>query len=463
MKLFPILYSRPLFLLTVICLLTLSSCKKFVQIEPAPNLINSPEVFTNDKTALSAASGVYAQLRGSTLIMTNGGLSLFTALSSDELNLTSTNATYDPFWKDSIPSNNSSIQSNFWSSAYLNIYKTNSVIEGLSSPTCTVSQALKEQLIGEMKVIRSLYYFYLVNLFGDVPLVMTTDYERNAVLPRTAVAQIYTQLISDLLDAESLLKSDYPSAGKVRCNKWAATALLARVYLYTNNWVKAEEKSSAVINSSLYNLAVITDVFLKNSSETILEIASNNEISNTPEGASFIPSSTTVKPTFILNPYLVSDFEPGDLRRKKWVDSNTVSNVRYLYPKKYKQRSVTTPVAEYEIIFRLAELYLIRAEARAQLMSNSGAQADLNIIRSRAGLGNTAANSLASLLTAIEHERRTELFCEWGQRWFDLKRTGRIDALLGFEKGNWKAYSALYPIPNAQLLLNVYLVQNPGY
>jgi hypothetical protein len=114
------------------------------------------------------------------------------------------------------------------------------------------------------------------------------------------------------------------------------------------------------------------------------------------------------------------------------------------------------------MVFRLAEQYLIRAEARAKENNISGSQADLNIIRARAGLPNTTATDVNSLISAIIHERQTELFTEWGNRWFDLRRYNLTD-LLKTEKPGWIPADTLYPIPLSQLKLNVYLRQNKGY
>ncbi len=97
--------------------------------------------------------------------------------------------------------------------------------------------------------MRSFFYFYLVNLFGDAPLVMTTDYKGNAPLARTPKQMIYKQLISDLKEAQELLSVEYLDGSlqkyqdisdRVRPTKWAATALLARIYLYNENYSDAE-------------------------------------------------------------------------------------------------------------------------------------------------------------------------------------------------------------------------------
>jgi len=110
-------------------------------------------------------------------------------------------------------------------------------------------------------------------------------------------------------------------------------------------------------------------------------------------------------------------------------------------------------------------MYLIRAEAAAELNNLSGALADVNIIRARAGLAASTANvtSQTAVLAAVMHERQTELCFEWGNRWFDLKRTGTAGTVLTAEKTGWQSYDTLYPLPQAQIQLNNQLTQNPGY
>ncbi|WP_394334799.1 RagB/SusD family nutrient uptake outer membrane protein [Niastella vici] len=115
------------------------------------------------------------------------------------------------------------------------------------------------------------------------------------------------------------------------------------------------------------------------------------------------------------------------------------------------------------IVFRAAEIYLIRAEARAQQNNLTGAAADLNVIRSRAGLPATTATTPTEYLDAIFRERKFELFTEWGHRWFDLIRTGNANTVLGALKPTWRPTAALFPIVTQVLLSNPQLTQNPGY
>lgn len=108
-------------------------------------------------------------------------------------------------------------------------------------------------------------------------------------------------------------------------------------------------------------------------------------------------------------------------------------------------------------------MYLIRAEARAQQNNISGAQSDLNAIRTRAGLPNTTATTQAQLLSALEHERWVELFTEWSDRWFNLRRLNKSTAVLSLIKPAWQPHQQLYPIASSFMTSNPNLTQNPGY
>ncbi len=450
-------------LLILLLSINMSACKKFVDISPSPQLIATDAIFSDDNTALSAVSGVYVQMRSGSPSFVNGGIGIYAGLTADEIYDTSSSSTYDPYYNNNILSNDGNI-SDFWSTAYNTIYRTNAILQGLDKSNGLTSP-VKNQLKGEMKVVRALIYFYLVNLYGDVPLITTPDYAQNATAERTPVSQVYQQMVVDLTDAQGLLTNTYPSTGKLRPNRLTANALLARIYLFKKDWANAEVQSSAVINSNLYSvLPDLNAVFLINSGETIWEIAPANDAANSAEASAFVPESPTVEPTFAINSYLLNLFDANDKRKTNWLGSNTIGGTTYYYPNKFKNSS-TTSITEYNVVFRFAEQYLIRAEARAQQNTNlPGAVNDLNMIHTRAGLSAYPTSLLqADCLLAVQKERRLELFTEWGDRWFDLKRWGTIDGVLGAEKPGWKPYAALFPLPLDQLTYNVKLIQNTGY
>jgi hypothetical protein len=446
----------------------LTSCKKSISVEKPNHLITTDAVFSDDKTATSALMGLYSRMMQNRLYFASGAMTLYPGLSADEIYSTFPNPARDGFSDNTLLSADGIVRNDIWRFGYFHIYQANAIMEGLDG-SASVSTALKQQLMGEALFVRAFCHFYLVNLFGPVPLVTTTNYQFNAALPRSEVSQVYEEIMTDLKQAQTLLSAAYPSQGRVRPNKWAATALLARVYLYQKDWAHAEEEAGAVISSGAYTLlSDLNSVFLAGSGEAIwqlMPVINNTSGNNTHEGFYFVPACATCPPDFSLRDTLVNAFEPGDARKTAWVGSKTLSSKTYYFPNKYKVRSnyPSTPT-EYSMVLRLSEQYLIRSEARAQQNNLSGALEDLNMVRRRAGLADLSLGDKDSVLRAIEHERQVELFLEWGHRWFDLKRTGRADAVLGGLKApNWESSDMLYPIPFQEIRVNPALTQNPGY
>ena len=453
------------FVLALASLLAAGSCRKLLQVPTPQDEISAGEVFSSDSNALSALSGMYIQIMNNPQSLLNGGMSLYGGLSSDELNNTMPNAFIDEFRLDSLTAANL-LCSNLYTGAYNTIYTANSMLAALQGAN-GVSPNMGSELQGEAEFVRALVYFYLVNLYGGVPLVTTTDFTVSSVQPQASVDDVYKQIVTDLQDAEGRLSvryisdSAYPGA-RTRPNQAAATALLARVWLYEGQWGRAELAADTVIANPRYQLVTdLNQVFLATSPEAIWQLQPVYNNLATAEGNLFIPRSGA-KPGYTLTPELLASWEPGDLRRAAWTDS-VVSPAVYVYPYKYKEASNNPPNSEYEIVLRLAEMYLIRAEARAEQGNTAGAAADLNIVRQRAGLPPTTATDPAVLLAAILHERQIEFFAEWGHRWLDLKRTGAVTSVLSAEKSHWDVTDALYPIPANELTENPKLVQNPGY
>lgn len=455
--------------------LFLTSCRKFVEIDPPKTSLIKTTVFASDATATAAIISIYSSMY--TLAAYSGGsqysVSYLGALASDEFNYESTDPERIEFLNNNI-NPKSTILPSTWSAAYQQIYYVNTVLEGLVASS-GLTPTLKTRLEGEAKFIRAFAYFYLVNLFGDVPLVLTTDYRINAVIPRTPKAEVYRQIIKDLEDAQKLLSTDYLTASgtatleRKRVNKFAPTAMLARVYLYLGNlgdntaWSKAEEEATKIINyTTLYGPVPVKDMFLKNSKEAIWQLGL--DVNNTSEAKLFLSRGNGV-----LRPLFVQQFESIDQRKINWINTTTVAgNIEYLAAK-YKI-TATSPITEYSTVLRLGEQYLIRAEARAhqagKVTGINSAESDINYIRNRAGIGNTSATNETTMLAAIEQERRFELFTEWGHRWLDLKRTNRANAVLGSLKGvDWQTTDQLWPIPEIQLQNDPAMVnqQNPGY
>ena len=222
--------------------------------------------------------------------------------------------------------------------------------------------------------------------------------------------------------------------------------------------------ASAVLNeTALYQLEQnLDEEFLKQSSATIWQLSPGATGANTYEGNSFI-FFTGPPSKFALTAELVAQFENNDLRKLHWVKQITNGSQVWYHAYKYKKDMATPSSVENSIVLRLAEQYLIRAEARAKQGELIGAKEDLNVIRQRAGLPNTLAITAEEILTAIQQERRLELFTELGHRFLDLKRLGQLDTVLGSKPG-WSNTDQLWPLPQAEMDANPFLVpQNPGY
>lgn len=459
----------------VLCIL-LIRCQKLVGVDAPKTAITSATVYANDLSAASAVTGIYSNLMGGTgLSSGTSSISCLGGLLSDEFqNFNSA----DPIFSSCYSNALASTKTYFWPELFLEIYMTNAVLQGLSRSTGVTASEMN-QLTGEAKFMRAFLHFYGTNLYGDFPWVTSTNYLTNNSIRRTPQTQVYQQIIADLKDAQSLLPDHFvtPTGGtitneRVRPNKGAATALLARVYLYIGDWANAKAQTTSVIqNTADYSLvADLNRVFLKNSQEAIWQMQPVRPGLNTWDAYYFIlnspPGSGSSQPV-ALTPSLVNSFDSGDKRRTQWVGSLIAARNTYYYPFKYKIADIGQPLTEYAVVLRLAEQYLIRAEAEAQLNDLTSAANDLNIIRNRAGLPNTTATTQADLLTAIYHERQVELFTEWGHRWFDLKRTGRLNSVMSVvtpqKGGTWSPNGALFPVPQSEITINPNLTQNPGY
>lgn len=446
----------------LLSIVLLGSCEEFIQIDPPRTDLISETVFASEETAEAAMLDIYYQMRvGGPFSGSLNSISFITSLSSDEQlsyyrsSPTST-AEMKQFNDNALLPNNTFVL-RLWSDMYKLIYRANAILEGLSDST--IDSEKRNQLLGEAKFIRAFCYFYLVNLYGDLPLVLTTSYQENSTLPRSPAAEVYKQIVDDLMDAKSKLKSDFSNSNneRVRPNQGTAAAMLARVYLFMERWNDAEASATEVISNPTYSLApTLAGVFNTNGPEAIWQFWSN---SRPTERSTFrfaaIPIFGAIRNEFI------AGFEAGDLRRTAWIartSQNYYSSIKY-------NSTVDNPPTQYATPIRLAEIILIRAEARINLGNLSGATADLNLIRQRAGLSALPSSDVATLTTQLQRERRSELFNEWGLRWLDINRWQLGDMILQPIKPGWKNSASLYPIPEYEIKNNSALsnAQNPGY
>lgn len=471
--------------------IVMNSCVKLVEVDPPYTSVNSDNLYSNESKAISVVTGIYSLMSNSPIFSGSTGISVLTGLSSDELTLYSgvSSESFISYYRNDLISNPvAQFGSEFWSPFYNLIYRCNDVLAGVQAST--LNQSIKRQLVGETKFLRAFFYFYLINLYGDVPLAITADYKVNQLLKRSATTEVYNQIIQDLVEAKELLSNSFldPTLNKItseriRPTRWSAIALLARVYLYTKNWDKAIEESSLIIeNSGMFHLVPLNEVFNKNSREAIWQIQPTVSNRNTAEGLTYLippsgPSNTVTNPVY-LSGQLLNSFEEGDQRKVlgNWINSITVNGHTYFYPYKYKIGAVPSVITsaseytEYLMVFRLAEQYLIRAEARANKNLFEDALSDLNKIRNRSNLNDTTAVGNLELINLIHHEHQVEFFTEWGHRWLELKRTGKVEEVmtsvtpiktLGIIP--WRSYQQLYPLPFAEIERAPNITQNPGY
>ncbi|RNL88514.1 RagB/SusD family nutrient uptake outer membrane protein [Sinomicrobium pectinilyticum] len=461
-------YNFPGILVIVIGILCFS-CEDFVELDPPNSQVVAEVVFESDELADAAVEGIFHRLYQLTGFASGGiySVTMLGGLSADEFDLHNTIAYTDlpDFYQNEISIANRA-NLNVWSSGYNIIYMTNAVLEGLNSSSGVTAET-KRQLEGEVRFLRAFTYFYLVNLFGDVPLITQTNYQDNALTIRVSKDKIYELIIEDLEKAKGLLDVEYPTMERTRPNSLAASSLLARVNLYLEKWEEAEKLATEVISAAdLYNLSEnLSDVFLVNSREAIWQIASAGS-SYTFEGNTFILiSANSFLNPVILSNLLLDTFEENDARFDQWVGrfDDETDSLYYAYKYKIRFLSGAEPPVEYSIGLRLAEQYLIRAEARGKQGNITGALHDLNTIRNRAGLEDISGITDQELMDAIMKERRIEFFAEWGHRWLDLKRTNRADTVISLAKPGWQSTNTLYPIPEQELERNPNLTQNEGY
>ncbi len=293
-----------------------------------------------------------------------------------------------------------------------------------------------------------------MNYFGAIPIKITpTIGTGNLNVEKNPVSEVFTQIIADLTYAEANLTAS--ASTKTRASKYAATALLARVYLYQKNYTLAYQKANDVIKNGGYTLLPnFSTIFASDgSAETIFEVEFDQINRNRIAEYNFpktLNGRAEVKP----DPGLIAAYTPTDTR----LATTFAYSGANAYANKYNDLSLGD---KNVIVLRLAEMYLIKAEAEAHLSTGliSNVQGNINNIRHRANLTDTDAATMPDLLLAIEKERRLEFAFE-GHRWFDLVRTNRAIGLL---PNLTKSYQMLFPIPLSELNTNTKMTQNTGY
>jgi starch-binding outer membrane protein, SusD/RagB family len=379
-----------------------------------------------------------------------------------------------------------------WGGLYQMITRANLVLARV--PAIEMDETQKNQILAEAKFLRALGYFYLVRLYGDVPLVLTPE-EQEALGGRTPQADVFAQIVKDATEAEAALPATWPSTDKGRATSGAAEALLAEQYIWRQDWANAATYAKKIIDSGIYSLVPnYIQAFLPGSQNRPEEIFAAQSSSATGAPAIDIaaweypramnPNSNGGWGTWQPLQSFIDSYPAGDYRREvsfftSGLDPN--GNVVTFLPHVYKFRPTQRP-GQQDVnwpIYRYADVLLMYAEALNEQGQTPEAIQYVNMIRARARNGTGAENrvtpaDLPTSLTqaqarqAIFDERKWELAFE-GKRWFDLVRQG-FPAFQAAESTdptviptNVQPSRMVWPIPQAQIDLNPALTQNPGY
>jgi starch-binding outer membrane protein, SusD/RagB family len=440
------------YILSIGLLTSTVSCNKFLDVQPLESISDTQTIY--DKTsAETAIRGVYSAL-------SNGGYygTTFQSigyLSGDNIQWTGSQSQVQEFINKKVNPENSTI-SGAWTAIYRTVNRANNVIVKVPEVTDPLlTQTLKNQIVGEALFIRALSYFDLARTWGGVPLITkpTASPTENRGIARSTQAETYAQVLKDLEAAEPLLPA---TTDRYRATKKTVWALRARLHLYLKEWAKADEFASKLISDSNYRLVKPFNTFFANDArgtqESVFEIFYSANETNGHRGQ-WQPQTNGGTRQWAPNDALVAllnDPKVGGGRSTLVAKDNQNRWYGNLY---YR-----TPATDPSFVFRIAELYLIRAEARANLDKTVDGLADLNAVRDRAGISLSDASTKDALLLAIENERRVEFALE-PHRWFDVVRTGRAAQVFNVTEAN----RLLLPIPVGETLIDKALVQNPGY
>ena len=446
----------------------MTGCDSTLDIDTPADKISLDDAYDTPESIEAIHTGLYAKnFLGNNVYHSH--IPVYLSFFSDDLKH-SNSGTYGVYFSNQYIES-TDICGNFWNYEYSSIYRSNSFIDNVTGFN-GLSEGTKNFYLASAYSFRALDYFYLTNVYGDVPLVLnSTDINGNATKPRAAQSQVYAQIEADLLKAAALFGEEDHGVTNFSAN--SCYALLSRVYVYTEQWDKAIEYANKLIpvadggSGKKYQLEEIEKVYKASSREAIFSAnmegysGSGTYVGYTREGNMFVPSKNTV--TYTLTNCIV-DILQND-KRSAWIANN---NGIY-YPYKYKNRANQTDADNYEYQnwFRLTEMYLCRAEALAHKGDLAGAVADVNKIRRRAGISELDAQLMTQedVLDAILEERHKEFFCEMGHRFFDLRRTGKMAEVYSRLdwKQPWEQYRQYLPISETELYANPNLVQNDEY
>lgn len=435
--------------------LLLTGCQSFLDVQPDLQ-VDESQAITNASTAEAALNGLYNRLGSDGYYGSN--FQALAYLSGGDIQWTGSQGAPQEITSRKLTADNSYVGS-AWSAIYRTILQANYLLEtvpNLTDPLLTADR--KNQIQGEAYALRALSYFDLVRGWGGVQTILkaTRTPSDNTGISRGSADDTYAQVLKDLTAAEPLLSATTNRNKVTRKTVWA---LRARYHLYRQEWDQAETYAGKLIDDTNYKLAKPYNAFFANNAvatpESVFEIAYSNSFKNGHYNW-WLPPALSGRREWAPNDKLVAllnDPNVGGNRKELIAQTSPPGNL--WYGKLYYRTPLGTDPA---YVIRIAELYLIRAEARAQLGKTTAALSDLNAVRDRAAVPALQAVTKEALLLAIETERQVEFPFE-ADRWFNLIRTGRVATVLDITV----ASKYVLPIPNSEILADKALTQNQGY
>ncbi|MGI4740345.1 MAG: RagB/SusD family nutrient uptake outer membrane protein [Janthinobacterium lividum] len=471
--------------------LSLAGCKDALEIDPQQS-IDAADAYNTSQKVSAAVVGAYARLDDPRLYGTDLILvpELLGEVGAGYIAWNGSFQNYNQLYRRTQISTLSNAQG-IWTQAYNAINQCNLILANLAAVT-DVGQ--RTQFEGEANYIRGIMYFELVRLYAQqytagganaqdgVPInltAVTTAEQADTKLARSTVQQVYAQVITDLQAAIQKL----PTQNVTRASKYSAEAMLARVYLQQGNYTDARAMANDVITNSGAALAgTVAAVFAnRNSGESLFEIQQNDQnnagTSNDGLATYFAGYSPTGDQTVLygrgdiyIQPAFVNLYGTTDVRGTDGNPALTTQKLIYVSDGNNKTGRYRTikwrTYGQNIVVARLAEMYLIRAEADARAGNITSALADVNRIRTRSGATALTTVTLANVL----RERQLELAFE-GFRIHDLKRVNAIVVPAVAATATTPASPAVLasdprlvlPIPQREINNNSLLTQNPGY
>lgn len=474
-------------LLFLILAATTFSCKDFLALTPEYQ-ISDQTFYKSQNDFETALTGVYSTFRG---LFSTSTLLYMTELTTDNTEIQWSSPSTDEMQMDqnAVTSTNGFVQA-AWNACLYTISRSNAILNRIDA--IDFDQTAKSRIKGEAKFMRAYAYFYLVRMYGNVPIITQTFSSPAQVsaadLALKPQADVYKMILADLSEAETLLPATL-NTDKTRASRMTVKTLLGEVYLTQKAYDQAATKLKEVIDAKSYSLVPTYQTLFTNGNnnlaESIFEIqyVSGRSMGNnystvfTPAITSMAIFTNNLQGSGRITPTLdlIRAYEIGDARKSVSVnDSVTLIGGKKSYSR-YGLKFVDFKAIDLSdgsvtfIPMRYADVLLMYAEVLNEQGKTADALPYVNQVRQRARLANLTGLSQADLRLALEKERRVEFLYE-GHRWFDLVRTGRAQTVLNAHYASLNlsfkldAFELIFPIPQNEVDLNPTMVkQNPGY